>query len=318
MTWPIKQIFPALAGLVRDEDWTIPIIGVARHGDIGALRDRASQSLEAHGISDASLVRRLQEQLRFIKGSDDDPDTFTRLRRELGPAQHPLHYLAIPPTLFAGAVAQLGESGCAEGARVIVEKPFGKDLTSARYLNATLHAVFSEDRIFRIDHYLGKEAVMNLLYFRFANRFLEPIWNAEHVASVQVTMAEAFDVADRGAFYDTVGAIRDVVQNHILQTISILAMEAPSGHTAEAVRNEKHKVLDSIASLRAEDVVLGQYDGYREGGRRRGRLQGGDVRGPAAPRRYVALGWRAIPGPDGQVPAGERDRGRRRAEAHAV
>ncbi len=259
-----KQIFPALAGLIRDSDWTMPIIGVARHGDVAALRERARQSLLAYGITDPAILERLQEQLRFINGSDDDPDTFRRLLVELGEAQHPLHYLAIPPAMFGDVIKLLGESDCAQGARVIVEKPFGRDLAGAQRLNATLHTVFDEDQIFRIDHYLGKEPVQNLVYFRFANRFLEPIWNANHVASVQITMAEGFDVADRGAFYDGAGAIRDVVQNHILQVVSILAMEPPSGHTAEALHNEKFKVLDSIRPLRHEDIVRGQYEGYRE------------------------------------------------------
>jgi glucose-6-phosphate 1-dehydrogenase len=259
-----RQIFPALAGLVRDNSWTMPIIGLARHGDLAALRERASQSLAAHGFTDQAILRRLHRQLRFVNGSDDDVETFRRLRAELGPSRHPLHYLAIPPSHFGAVVTLLGESHCADGARVIVEKPFGRNLAEARRLNATLHTVFDEARIFRIDHYLGKEPVQNLLYFRFANRFLEPIWNEDHVASVQVTMAETLDVAGRGAFYDGVGAIRDVVQNHLLQTISLLAMEPPSGHTAEAIRNEKVKLLDSIRALRPEDLVRGQYTGYRD------------------------------------------------------
>ena len=259
-----KQIFPALARLIGDEGWDLPIIGVARHGDVAMLKARAEQSISAQGPVDTPVLKRLQAALRFVKGSDDDPATFAALRTELSTAKHPLHYLAIPPALFGTAVKLLGSSGCALGARVIVEKPFGTNRADAQRLNATLHTVFKEDAIFRIDHYLGKEPVQNLQYFRFANRFLEPIWNSDHVASVQLTMAEAFDVADRGAFYDHEGAIRDVVQNHILQVISILAMEPPSGYGVEALRNAKFKVLDSIKPLRPDAVVRGQYDGYRD------------------------------------------------------
>ena len=258
-----KQIFPALAGLIRDEGFDLPIIGVARSGDLDALKARARASLAASGPVDEPILARLQAQLRYVKGSDDDLATFQALRTELGQAAHPLHYLAIPPSLFAPVIDNLEKSGCAQGARIIVEKPFGRDLASARSLNTTVHRVFGESSIFRIDHYLGKEPVQNLLYFRFANSFLEPIWRHEYVSSIQITMAETFDVADRVAFFDQAGTIRDVVQNHLLQVLSLLAMEAPSGRSPEAIRNQKFKVLDSLRPLRPEDVVRGQYRGYR-------------------------------------------------------
>jgi glucose-6-phosphate 1-dehydrogenase len=259
-----KQIFPALAGLVRDEGFDLPIVGVARTGDLDSLKERARQSLRTHGFTDAAATAALTDHLRYVKGSDDDVETFHALRRELGEARHPLHYLAVPPELFGEVVTNLRASGCADGARIIVEKPFGHDLASAIALNTTVHAAFAESDIFRIDHYLGKEPVRNLLYFRFANSFLEPIWNRDHVSSVQVNMPEAFDVADRGVFYDQAGAIRDVVQNHLLQVVSLLAMEPPSGTTPEAVPNEQFKVLDSIRPLASLDVVRGQYRGYRD------------------------------------------------------
>jgi glucose-6-phosphate 1-dehydrogenase len=257
-----KQIFPALAGLVRDEGLDLPIIGVARSGDLGSLRERARKSLAAHGFTDDAATRALTDRLRYVKGSDEDIETFHALRRELGTAGRPLHYLAVPPALFADVVSNLDASGCAAGGRIIVEKPFGHDLASAVALNETIHGVFAEPAVFRIDHYLGKEPVQNLLYFRFANSFLEPIWNRDHVASIQVNMPEALDVADRGAFYDRVGAIRDVVQNHLLQVVSLLAMEPPSGHAPEAIRNEQFKVLDAIGPLAPGDVVRGQYRDY--------------------------------------------------------
>jgi glucose-6-phosphate 1-dehydrogenase len=260
-----KKIFPALQSMVRRGHLNVPVIGVAKAGwNLDQLLARAKASVEAHGGLDPAPFAELCRRMRYVDGDYADPATFSALHNELGEAQRPAHYLAIPPKLFPMVVEQLGKSGCAKEARVIVEKPFGRDLESAQSLNGTLLGAFDESRIFRIDHYLGKEPVQNLVFFRFANTFLEPVWNRNHVASVQITMAEDFGVQGRGTFYEEAGAIRDVVQNHLLQILANLAMEPPVSTSSESVRDEKVKVLRAIPSLRPENVVKGQFRGYRD------------------------------------------------------
>ncbi len=294
-----KKIFPALLAMTRDGDLEVPIIGVAHSNwSVQQLRQRARDSVEEaakdHGEKvDKAVFEKLAARLQYVGGDYAEPDTFAKLKQALGKTKRPLHYLAIPPSLFTTVVEGLQQAGCAKNARVVVEKPFGRDLASAQALNRVLSSVFPDDSIFRIDHFLGKEAIMNILYFRFANSFLEPIWNRNHVARVEITLAEQFGVKGRGAFYDSAGCLRDVIQNHLMQIVALLAMEPPAYQGFGAVHAEKTKVFQAMRPLTPDDLVRGQYRGYRK---EPGVAKGSDVETYCALRLFIdSWRWGDVP-----------------------